>query len=120
MLTSLCRPLSTSAPVQIRPPSVQPAAPLQLLCANIDYDEHKGRIAIGRVSSGTIKRGQTISICSSLEPGKVRWKPAPEGHLSGHIATFDLGGIAKMLFALTACLAFPNPFWPAGAPGQDR
>ena len=34
-----------------------------MLCANIDYDEHKGRIAIGRVTSGTIKRGQTVAIC---------------------------------------------------------
>lgn len=42
---------------------MQPEAPLQLLCANIDYDEHKGRIAIGRVSSGTIKRGQSVAVC---------------------------------------------------------
>jgi GTP-binding protein len=31
---------------------VQPDAPLQLLATNIDYDEHKGRIAIGRVTAG--------------------------------------------------------------------
>jgi hypothetical protein len=43
-----------------------------MLVTNIDYDEHKGRIAIGRVTAGTIKRGTQLSICSSLEPGKVR------------------------------------------------
>ncbi|KAG2434942.1 hypothetical protein HYH02_012139 [Chlamydomonas schloesseri] len=65
-------PLFATIVKEIRPPVVKSEAPLQLLCANIDYDEHKGRIAIGRVSSGTIKRGQSVSICSSLEPGKVR------------------------------------------------
>ncbi|GFR42798.1 hypothetical protein Agub_g3763 [Astrephomene gubernaculifera] len=65
-------PLFETIVKEIRPPTVTPAAPLQLLCANIDYDEHKGRIAIGRVTSGTIKRGQTVAVCSSLEPGKVR------------------------------------------------
>ncbi|GBF99190.1 hypothetical protein Rsub_11635 [Raphidocelis subcapitata] len=56
----------------VPPPVVQPAAPLQLLATNIDYDEHKGRIAIGRVSAGTIRKGQAVSICSSLEEGKCR------------------------------------------------
>ncbi|GLC42783.1 Putative elongation factor TypA-like svr3, chloroplastic [Pleodorina starrii] len=65
-------PLFETIVKEIRPPTVAPEAPLQMLCANIDYDEHKGRIAIGRVTGGTIRRGQTVSICSSLEPGKVR------------------------------------------------
>ena len=57
--------------VQISPPTVNPTSPLQMMTANIDYDNHLGRIAIGRVVSGTIKKGQSVSICSSLEPGKV-------------------------------------------------
>ena len=102
---------------------MKPNDPLQLLTTNIDFDGHKGRIAIGRVSAGewltphaatpfirklggrlrvavcnaplivqrtkacvdfahafcvcspppgTIRKGQTVSICSSLEEGKVR------------------------------------------------
>lgn len=46
-----------------------------MMTANIDYDNHLGRIAIGRVVSGTIKKGQSVSICSSLEPGKVGTGP---------------------------------------------
>ncbi len=38
--------------------------------ANIDYDVHLGRIAVGRVVNGSIKKGQQVSICSSLEPGQ--------------------------------------------------
>eukprot|EP00775_Hariotina_reticulata_P001560 gene1560-1900_t len=36
-------------------------APLQMLVTNIDYDEHKGRIAIGRVTSGTIRKAQQVN-----------------------------------------------------------
>jgi GTP-binding protein len=57
---------------QVPPPTVQPDAPLQLLATNIDFDEHKGRIAIGRVTAGTIRKGQQVAVCSSLEPGKSR------------------------------------------------
>lgn len=37
-------------------------APLQLLVTNLDYDEHKGRICIGRITSGKITRGETVAI----------------------------------------------------------
>jgi GTP-binding protein len=57
---------------EVAPPKVRPDAPLQMLVTNIDYDEHKGRIAIGRVSAGTITKAQQVVLCSSLEPGKVR------------------------------------------------
>lgn len=43
---------------------VFPTAPLQMLVTNIDYDEHKGRIAIGRVTGGTIKKAQQV--CGAL------------------------------------------------------
>jgi len=39
-------------------------APFQMLASNIDYDEYIGRIAIGRVHRGTVKCGQTVTICS--------------------------------------------------------
>jgi GTP-binding protein len=66
------QPLFDMVVRSVPPPVVAPDAPLQLLATNIDYDEHKGRIAIGRVSAGTIRKGQAVAICSSLEPGKVR------------------------------------------------
>lgn len=33
---------------------------LQLLVANIDYDDYVGRLAIGRIFSGTVKAGDTV------------------------------------------------------------
>jgi predicted membrane GTPase involved in stress response len=32
-----------------------------MLVANIDYDVHLGRIAIGRVVNGTVKKSQQVS-----------------------------------------------------------
>ncbi|XP_057831592.1 putative elongation factor TypA-like SVR3, chloroplastic isoform X3 [Cryptomeria japonica] len=34
---------------------------------NLDFDEHKGRIVIGRVNSGTVHRGMEIKVCTSDE-----------------------------------------------------
>ena len=59
------------------PEHTTPLPVSQMMCANIDYDTHKGRIAIGRVVNGTIRVGQPIVICSSLEPGVAR--PAKVG-----------------------------------------
>jgi GTP-binding protein len=66
------QPLFETIVREVAPPAVAFEQPLQMLVTNIDYDEHKGRIAIGRVTAGTIKKGTQLSICSSLEPGKVR------------------------------------------------
>ena len=43
---------------------------LFLLCqiTNLDYDEHKGRISIGRISSGAINRAQQVAY---LKPGEL-------------------------------------------------
>lgn len=38
-------------------------APLQFLVSSLDYDEYIGRIAIGRVERGTIKKDQQVVIC---------------------------------------------------------
>ncbi|MDD3867782.1 MAG: GTP-binding protein, partial [Eubacteriales bacterium] len=44
-------------------PKGDPDQPLQLLVSNIDYDNYIGRIAIGRVERGTVRQGQTVSVC---------------------------------------------------------
>jgi GTP-binding protein len=43
-------------------PEVDADAPLQMLVTTLDYSEFKGRIGIGRISSGSIKRGQTVAL----------------------------------------------------------
>ena len=53
----------------IDPPKCDIEGQMQLLVSNINYDDYLGRIAIGRVERGTIKAGQSVSICK--ENGKV-------------------------------------------------
>jgi GTP-binding protein len=46
-------------------PEVDPDAPLQMLVTTLDWSEFVGRIAIGRIQAGTIKRGQTIALAKA-------------------------------------------------------
>ncbi len=41
--------------------------PTQVLFSNIDYDDYVGRIGIGRVERGSVKVGQTVTICGGAE-----------------------------------------------------
>ncbi|MFY7891678.1 MAG: translational GTPase TypA, partial [Pirellula sp.] len=43
-------------------PDVEPDAPLQLLVTNLDWSDYVGRIAIGRIQSGTMRKGQLVDI----------------------------------------------------------
>ncbi|MBK6796669.1 MAG: translational GTPase TypA [Acidobacteria bacterium] len=53
----------------IPPPRADESAPLQVLVANIDYNEYVGRLAIGRIFNGMIKAGDVVAVCK-LE-GKI-------------------------------------------------
>ncbi|HXF60361.1 MAG TPA: translational GTPase TypA [Caldilineaceae bacterium] len=55
-------------------PTVRPQGPLQLLVTTLEYSSYVGKIAIGRLSSGTIRSGQTVARATpdgQLLPGKV-------------------------------------------------
>lgn len=45
---------------QVPPPSGDEEAPLQLLVTALDYDNHLGQLAIGRISRGTLSLGQPV------------------------------------------------------------
>ena len=48
--------------------------PLQMQVTNLAYDDYIGRIAIGRVTRGTIKNGSAVAVCKrdgSVKPGKI-------------------------------------------------
>jgi GTP-binding protein len=44
-------------------PSGDPEAPLQALVTNLDASDYLGRLAIGRVFEGTMRRGSTVALC---------------------------------------------------------
>lgn len=57
------RPLFEEIIKEIEPPIGDKDAPLQILFSNIEYDEYVGRIGVGRVIRGSVKKGQTVALC---------------------------------------------------------
>jgi GTP-binding protein len=57
------RPLFETIVDHLPAPEGDADAPLQLLVANLDYSDYLGRMAIGRVFSGTLRQGDEVSIC---------------------------------------------------------
>ncbi len=57
------RPLFDQILKTIPAPVANPEAPLQVLVANLDYNEYVGRLAIGRVFNGTVSVGDQVSVC---------------------------------------------------------
>ncbi|HIF34582.1 MAG: translational GTPase TypA [Pirellulaceae bacterium] len=55
-------------------PKVNSEAPLQLLVTTLDWSEYVGRIAVGRISSGKIHKGQSVQIAckdGGFRPARV-------------------------------------------------
>jgi GTP-binding protein len=57
------RPLFDAILEHIPPPEGDPEGVLQMLVANLDYSDYLGRLAIGRVFSGTLRFGDEVAIC---------------------------------------------------------
>jgi GTP-binding protein len=56
------QPLFEAVLQHIPPPGGDAADVLQLLVVNLDYSEYHGRLAIGRIFSGTLNRGDEVAI----------------------------------------------------------
>src|SRR5436309_915854 len=57
------RPLFDAIVEHVPPPRGNPAAPLQLLVANLDSSDYVGRIAIGRIFNGRVRIGDAVAVC---------------------------------------------------------
>ena len=94
-------PLLDSILETIPPPKVAQTThdKLQMLVANLDYDDYVGRLAIGRLSSGSVEAGQQIAICradGSTPRGKVVKIFAFEGLKRAEIAEAGPGEIISV------------------------
>jgi GTP-binding protein len=56
------RPLFDAMLSTIPEPQGDPAGPLQILVANLDYSDYLGRMAIARVFNGTLRTGEEVGI----------------------------------------------------------
>ena len=60
-LSGSLEPLFEAIVSEVPPPDVDDTAPTQLLVTTTTYDDYKGRIAIGRLQSGTLRRTQPVA-----------------------------------------------------------
>lgn len=68
------QPLFDTILKSLPPPTVEPDSPTQMLVNLLAYDDYKGRIAIGRLYAGRLRRAQEvirIAKDGTLHPGKV-------------------------------------------------
>jgi GTP-binding protein len=56
--------------VKMPGPDVEPEKPLQLLITNTDHSDYLGRLAIGRITRGTIKKNQNV-VAVRIENGSI-------------------------------------------------
>src|SRR5258708_2786062 len=62
------RPLFDAVLKHVPEPKGDPDAPLQLQIAAVDYSNFLGRIAIGRIRRGTIRKAQEVAILAGDKP----------------------------------------------------
>jgi GTP-binding protein len=63
--TTSMAPLLDMVLREVPGPDVDPDAPLQILVTTLDWSEFVGRIAVGRIQSGSIRQGQNIVLTKS-------------------------------------------------------
>ncbi|MGQ9552956.1 MAG: translational GTPase TypA [Anaerolineae bacterium] len=60
-LEDTLQPLFEAIVNRLPAPVVDTEAPVQLLVTNLSYDDYKGKIALGRLSAGSLSRGQLVT-----------------------------------------------------------
>jgi len=68
------KPLFETILEKVPPPKGDAAAPLQIVINNIDHDEYVGRLAIGRIASGTIRANQAVGVIKEKVKNKATIK----------------------------------------------
>ncbi len=64
------KPLFEAILKHIDPPTGDANKPAQLLISTIDYNEYVGRIGIGRIENGTMKKGDNMVLLNANDPDK--------------------------------------------------
>ncbi len=93
------RPLFNQIMKTIPAPTAIEEAPLQVLVANLDYNEYVGRLAIGRVFNGRVSIGDQVSVCQhdgKLTKTKITQLYTFEGLKQVPIETAEPGDIIAL------------------------
>jgi GTP-binding protein len=114
-------PLFAVVESNVHPPKGDANAPFQLLVTNIDYNDYIGRIATGKIYSGKVKTGETLSVIKrdgTSTKGRISKLLGYEGlkqveiaeAVTGDIVTiagFDEVGIGETLASAENPIALP-------------
>jgi len=80
------QPLFDTIIEQIPGPEVDPEAPFQMLVTSVEYDAHRGRVAVGRVFNGSVKASQPI----------IHFDRAGERHNGRVVTVFTFNGLRRV------------------------
>ena len=62
------QPLFQAILDSVPPPKGDPTAPIQMLVAALDYDNYLGQVAVGRITNGTLRQGDDVTLlCLNAE-----------------------------------------------------
>jgi len=92
-------PLFDQILASVPPPCYDPEMPLQLLVTNLDYDDYVGRLAIGRIFNGEVRKAQEIARCKldgTVAPAKAVLLYGYEGLKRVEIAEAGPGDIVAV------------------------
>jgi GTP-binding protein len=97
------------------------AAPLRLLVTTLDYDPHRGRIAIGRVTQGRIAAGQQIALVrpdGTSVVQKLTWLATYAGLGRREVTESAAGDIVALagVAGVTIGDTLADPFEPGALP----
>ena len=80
-------------------PAGEPGGTLQLLVANLDYSEYHGRLALGRIFSGTLRRGDEVAVAKldgSIQQTRITKLYGFEGLERTDLETAEAGDIVAI------------------------
>ena len=83
-------PLLDAIVEHIPAPTNDPTAPLQAMVTNLDASDYLGRLAIGRVISGVLRKGDNVAVCQ--KPTETNPAPIIKRKLS---SLFQFSGIER-------------------------
>jgi GTP-binding protein len=92
-------PLLDQILATVPPPRFDEGTPLQLLITSMDYDDYVGRLAIGRIFNGRLRKAGDMALCrldGSIVQGKVSMLYGYEGLKRVEIAEAGPGDIVAL------------------------
>lgn len=86
---------------ELPPPPAEPDQPFQMLVTALSWDSFKGKYAVGRITCGSVKAGDQVSVCK--KDGSVVKAKVDLVFMSHGVSRFEVpgGGVAGDIVQLT-------------------